>query len=213
MNEFFLGTMVGVVQTLIGHPLDTMKTNYQNQIKINLKKNMIKKLYRGVYYPLASSVITSGFIFYSNDYINNKLNNHYYSGFMTGLACTPLINSLEVFKVKAQVGLSNDFSQLGKGISATLLRESIGTSLYFGSYNTLKNNYNPFISGSLAGLISWALTYPIDVIKTRIQTGDSKTWEKAINKGKLSSGMSVCLVRSFIVNGFSFSVYEYVKNY
>ena len=36
---------------------------------------------------------------------------------------------------------------------------------------------------------------------------------EAINKGKLSSGMSVCLVRSFIVNGFSFSVYDYVKNY
>ena len=33
MNEFYLGLSVGSVQTIIGHPLDTIKTNYQNNSK------------------------------------------------------------------------------------------------------------------------------------------------------------------------------------
>ena len=211
MNEFYLGTLVGVVQTIIGHPLDTLKTNFQNRSKINLKKNIIRKLYSGVTYPLVSSVITSGFIFYSNDYFNKKLDNHFYSGFITGMTCTPLINFLEVFKVKAQIGLKNKFSNFNLGISATLARESLGTGIYFGTYHYLRKNNNCFTSGSCAGLLSWALTYPIDAIKTRLQTGDSKTWRQAINKGNLTSGITVCLIRSFIVNGTSFTIYEYVK--
>ena len=43
MNEFILGTIVGLVQTIIGHPLDTLKTNYQNRIKIDLKKKYDKE--------------------------------------------------------------------------------------------------------------------------------------------------------------------------
>tara|TARA_B100001093_G_scaffold389533_1_gene375753 strand:- start:348 stop:989 length:642 start_codon:yes stop_codon:yes gene_type:complete len=211
MNEFYLGTLVGVVQTIIGHPLDTLKTNFQNRTKLDYQRNALKKLYSGVKYPLISSVITSGFIFYSNDCFNKKLDNHFYSGFITGITCTPLINFLEVFKVKAQIGLKNNISNFNLGITATLTRESLGTGIYFGSYNYLKKNNNAFISGSCAGLLSWSLTYPIDVIKTRLQSGDSKTWKQAINKGNLTSGMLVCLIRSFIVNGSSFTLYEYVK--
>ena len=33
MNDFIIGTCVGMIQTIVGHPLDTMKTNYQNNIK------------------------------------------------------------------------------------------------------------------------------------------------------------------------------------
>ena len=34
MNEFYLGLSVGSVQTIIGHPFDTIKTNYQNNLKL-----------------------------------------------------------------------------------------------------------------------------------------------------------------------------------
>ena len=48
MKEFSLGLMVGFIQTTIGHPLDTLKTNYQNRTTINMNGNKIKILYRGV---------------------------------------------------------------------------------------------------------------------------------------------------------------------
>jgi len=41
MKEFYLGLMVGLVQTGIGHPLDTIKTNYQNNIKFII---LVKKI-------------------------------------------------------------------------------------------------------------------------------------------------------------------------
>ena len=55
MNEFTLGTFVGVVQTVIGHPLDTIKTNYQNNKILRFNKNSITTLYRGLSYPLFST--------------------------------------------------------------------------------------------------------------------------------------------------------------
>ena len=42
MSEFTLGTCVGMVQTIIGHPLDTIKTNYQNNQTLKFNKTLIK---------------------------------------------------------------------------------------------------------------------------------------------------------------------------
>ena len=218
MKEFYMGLMVGLVQTGIGHPLDTIKTNYQNNIKLNLKKHKFKTLYRGVKYPMLASVLTNGCLFYSNKYFFDQLNNHYYSGFMTGLVCSPLINGFETMKVQHQINekslfSKNKFKILRLGFSATLVRESLGGSFYFGTYNYLRKDYNPFFSGSIAGVASWLFTYPIDVIKTRIQSGDSKNWQVAISKGGLFNGITICLIRSFIVNGSSFYLYDLLQDF
>lgn len=212
MSEFYLGLSVGSVQTIIGHPLDTIKTNFQNNSKT---KYCIFNLYRGLSYPLTSSAIVNGFLFYSNNSINNFTKNNFVSGFVTGTICSPLINIFETLKIKEQLNKKQCITKLLKyskmGFSATLLRESIGTSIYFGSYNYLKKDYNAFVSGSIAGASSWLLTYPFDVIKSRLQSGNCKTWVEAIKLGNFSNGLLVCLLRSFIVNGFSFSAYEFLK--
>ena len=214
MKEFSLGLMVGLIQTAIGHPLDTIKTNFQNKTKLNLNGNKLKILYRGVRYPLWSSVITNGFLFHSNSWFFSKFENHYYSGFMTGVVCTPLINGFEVLKVKKQINQNNfnnvnKFKLLKLGLSATLARESLACCLYFGTFNSLRKTNDAFTSGSIAGITSWLMTYPLDVIKTRIQSGDSNTWKNAITKGGLLNGLTICLIRSFIVNGSSFMAYDY----
>lgn len=213
MNEFYLGLCVGGVQTVIGHPLDTIKTCQQNNQRLLYNLN----LYRGLSYPLYSSTLINGFLFYSNDVMKKYTYNNYLSGFATGLLCSPMINVFETYKVKKQtnqlVRLNDLFSYSKKGLSATLVRESIGTSIYFGTYHNFRSfELSPFISGSLSGLLSWLLTYPVDVIKSRIQSGLDKTWKSAIKRSGLMYGVSICLVRSFIVNGFSFSAYDYLKN-
>ena len=220
MNEFLLGTLVGLVQTVVGHPLDTLKTIYQNQSQVGSRKFPVTTLYRGVSYPMVSSVITNGFLFYSQDNINFFFKNNFISGFVSGFMVSPLINIFEVYKIRKQIGNNKTNKIFFKkdllclGLSATSTRESIGACLYFGSYNYLhdKKKYSPFFSGSIAGLTSWFFTYPIDVIKTRLQSGESYDWKSAINKGNLTSGLGVCLCRSIIVNGFSFMVYENFKH-
>ena len=213
MNEFIYGGIVGSVQTIIGHPLDTIKVLNQNKQNINFD---FKRLYSGITFPLISSVINHSFMFYLNDYFLIE-DNHFKSGFVTGIICTPIINTFDILKIKYQtnyknVNIKKIMLNSEKSFIATLIRESVGCSLYFGSYNYLKDkNYNSFISGSAAGTISWLITYPIDVVKTRIQSGLVNNWSDAIKKGNLFKGLSVCLTRSFIVNGFAFSAYDYLK--
>lgn len=45
MNEFTLETFVGVVQSIVGYPLDTIKTNYHNNKSLGFNKNSITILY------------------------------------------------------------------------------------------------------------------------------------------------------------------------
>jgi solute carrier family 25 carnitine/acylcarnitine transporter 20/29 len=63
----------------------------------------------------------------------------------------------------------------------TLLRNSAGSMCYFTSYNLLRqqltklnNNQETspiiLVSGGVAGMVYWLSIYPVDVVKTRLQT-------------------------------------------
>jgi len=213
MNDFTIGTCVGLVQTVVGHPLDSIKTNFQNNSNYNIK---YRSLYNGLRYPMVSTVITNGFLFHFNNSIESKINNSFLSGFATGIICAPMINVFEVYKVKTQlsnkVNFKNNKNLLKLGLTATLIRESFGTCLYFGTYNFCrKEELNPFFSGAIAGSTSWLTTYPVDVVKTRVQSGEFKTYRSAIRKGNLLQGLGICLFRSILVNGISFTAYDFLK--
>ena len=62
----------------------------------------------------------------------------------------------------------------------------------------------------MAGVLSWFFTYPIDVIKTRIQGTDINSIE-AFKKGGLFNGIKICLLRSFLVNSIGFFIYEKIR--
>jgi hypothetical protein len=64
----------------------------------------------------------------------------------------------------------------------------------------------------MAGMLSWLLTYPIDVIKTRVQSNNHLSMIGAYKMGNIWSGLSFCLLRSFIVNGSGFAIYDYLKD-
>lgn len=77
------------------------------------------------------------------------------------------------------------FGKIYQGLSATIMREFIGSAIYFSAYeNTVRAlcksrgmerrfaRYSDFlIGGSSAGLAYWIVSYPWDVIKTKIQAG------------------------------------------
>lgn len=72
------------------------------------------------------------------------------------------------------------------GFPLHLCRDTLGTALYFGSYDTIRalvtRNTSPngslygipgpvvsFLSGSTAGIASWLIVYPVDLVKTNVQ--------------------------------------------
>jgi len=81
--------------------------------------------------------------------------------------------------------------------------------------------YTGFLRGSLAGIISGAVTHPIDLIKVRLQINDIpkqtmvKTARNIIkNEGfiGLYSGISASLIRQGSFIGMKFGIYELWKN-
>lgn len=79
-----------------------------------------------------------------------------------------------------------------------------------------------FFGGGLAGSGSWLFTYPIDYIKTLIQSDnlDKRKYKNAIDCVKIKykeegirtffKGLGVTMIRSFPVNGCGFMAFEFM---
>jgi solute carrier family 25 (mitochondrial carnitine/acylcarnitine transporter), member 20/29 len=139
--------------------------------------------------------------------------------------------------------------RLYQGWWTTCIREVPAFATYFASYDYLKDIANDYIAekmdvthklnrtnknehshtwlasafaGGCAGCFTWALVYPVDVIKTRIQTTPLTTPFRELSMlrvGKeivqqhgvkyLFRGLGVTLIRAFPVNGTIFPIYEF----
>jgi len=70
------------------------------------------------------------------------------------------------------------FRKLYLGFNVTMLRESF-LGIYFGTYDYFMSFFREkgkvsklgsLLSGGLAGVATWSVMYPVDYIKTRIQS-------------------------------------------
>ena len=144
--------------------------------------------------------------------------------------------TLQLADVVRKIYQSDGISGLFRGMSVTTAREAPSYGLYFLTYKTLKSvlpsgNENEelattLVAGGCAGCASWGCIYPVDVIKTHIQTSpvgvqaNSLTMSKVARQIYTTSGMKgffpgigVVLVRAFTVNAFQFFFYEEFKKY
>jgi len=216
LNHMLAGFLGGFSYTFLGHPMDTLKTWRQNNQIIKNPTINVKNLFKGIKYPLIQNSLISSIVFSNNEYLKKKLPNIYVSNACTSLLTSIIICPCDKFKIMNQQKLNYPFSAKNiihsyKDIGIVSARKFPGIFIYFSSYQKCKEKNLPiFLSGSLAGTLSWFFTYPIDTIKTRIQNESCKTIKEAISKGGLNKGMGICLTRAFIVNGINFSVYEKV---
>ncbi|KPM38543.1 hypothetical protein AK830_g8030 [Neonectria ditissima] len=138
------------------------------------------------------------------------------------------------------------------GGAVTAIRDSVGYGFYFWSYElssrwlaadpgketSLRDEAaKVLLCGGLAGVITWASIFPLDVVKTRVQAqayghrletspllepgvsqpqkrlGALHVARNAYRKGGshvFFRGLAVCSVRAFIVNAVQWAVYEWV---
>lgn len=212
LTAFLSGCFAGFASNLVGHPLDTIKTNLQCNKKIDIKE-IIK--FRGIVQSSKASILTNSLSFGTNKYLSQYCNNNFVSGSIVGFLNAILINPTEYKKIRRQLNLPID-KNIYRGLSSCICREVIGWSAYFGMYEYLKTNqsFNTVLSGSITGAVSWIITYPIDIIKTKYQSNSKLTYIQIINRTpyhQLFNGMLACVVRSIIINGIVFPVYEYCE--
>ena len=147
--------------------------------------------------------------------------------------------SIHCLKVIAK---SHGIRGIMQGQVATTARNVPATAVYFGTYETLKRKWAPetttnsnskppfFVSlscGGAAGLSYWLATYPIDVIKSRIQ-GDATEPSLRRYRGiahcvrstyaregfsAFYRGLVPCLYRAAVCNAFTFAGYETIKSW
>jgi solute carrier family 25 carnitine/acylcarnitine transporter 20/29 len=141
----------------------------------------------------------------------------------------------------ANVVASGIFSLAGtwKGLGATLLRDGIPHGVWFASYEYAKTelgNYRiekngglklendiatPMLSGAFAATTAWAVGYPFDLIKTRIQAGSgtgifataTMLIDEAGGMHGLYKGFTLKLLRSIPASAIGFLTYETAAKY
>ena len=196
-DAFLAGMISGCFQTIVGHPLDTLKVYKQINTNKIINKNM---LFHGLSFPLITNSFITGLQFYFFE------NHPLYMGLASALVITPV----EYYKTHKQVFNKYEL-KIPRGFPITFLRENIALNIYFNSYNYFEPSYGTFLSGGLAGSFSWLFSYPFDTIKTRVQS--NMTYLEAINHGKLFNGLSLALGRGFVVNACGFYSISILNKY
>ncbi|OLY82778.1 Mitochondrial ornithine transporter 1 [Smittium mucronatum] len=140
------------------------------------------------------------------------------------------INSaIHIFECRGASGL---FS----GLRIHLVRDFLGTGIYFSTYEASKelfrklsnsSNTGPVahsLAGGFCGILSWLIIFPIDLVKSVYQkdlltdSSSKKTYRQVFLQIKKEygfkgfyRGISVTLFRAFPLHALNFTVYEYMK--
>ncbi|KAL5392724.1 hypothetical protein DPSP01_000425 [Paraphaeosphaeria sporulosa] len=181
-----------------------------------------------------------------------------------GLASFVVSAPTELIKCRAQVSTDHATSSwtvvrdvwkregirgLYYGGGITSIRDAFGYGWYFWTYEWSKQAVSSptdtdrdtaikvLLCGGLAGVVTWASIFPLDVVKTRVQTqlinapphGESETLLPHQAHGKRLStlqvarnayqaegarvffrGLGICSIRAFVVNAVQWAVYEWM---
>lgn len=154
------------------------------------------------------------------------------------IKCKLQVDSLEGGKNKyggvldciRQVIASDGPMGLFRGFGVTVLREVPSFGIYFSTYRFMKrllanhsaeassSSWGTLMAGGVAGSVTWFSIYPLDVIKSNVQTSSlpasTSTWGVAMallrERGPLFfyRGLGVTIARAFPVNAVTFYFYE-----
>ena len=215
MSDFLAGSISGLSQVIVGFPFDTIKIHLQNGKRIHYRDFLFRHYFRGIPYPMFFSCINNSLSFgVYHSVFSNYSTSSIVSGWVAGLATVPFIHIQDTGKVRRQLGERLTFRHFitTHGIFATILRETTAMSIYFSTYERMKQTNIPtFISGGITGLLNWTLTYPIDVVRNRVY-GQRINIREAIQQRDFWRGYSVCALRAILVNSVGFFVFETAKN-
>lgn len=220
--EYGIGYFVGITQTAIGYPFDTLKTRKQLGTGKISNSNVLK----GIRFPLFNSTLINTITFGNRSYFKEVTGNPLLSSFYTGLINGFVQNQLDYLKVKSQSCPKGSLPNIPRklvftGLKYSMILEGFSIPIYFWVFEKMHDDlhYSPFFSGGMAGINSWFWLYPVDTLKTRSYLNPNLNFKELIslngesNKIKnMYRGLNIALTRAFLVNGFSFWVYNFLSD-
>ncbi|PPR01482.1 hypothetical protein CVT26_015105 [Gymnopilus dilepis] len=151
---------------------------------------------------------------------------------------------------------NNGFAGLYTGFRLHFIRDTAGTALYFLEYDGMRHllgrqrsgeqgptpawlpihpSLVPFVCGSLSGVTSWALIYPLDVVKTKVQQralagepyrGPLETLHRLVRGpdpnnpkpvlagiARIYRGLGVSALRSITTHGLLWTLFDLTAHY
>jgi solute carrier family 25 carnitine/acylcarnitine transporter 20/29 len=135
------------------------------------------------------------------------------------------------FVIAKEIVRRDGIAGLWRGAPITVLRDVPSFGVYFWVYEASREWMHPgcrqddsdnaitvLTAGGLAGVFSWAVCYPADIVKTKLQ-GDPRAYRGIVHcvsvimqkqgVGGFFVGIAPSLMRGFIVNAGIFAGYEY----
>lgn len=202
MTDYFIkGAISGAAGILCSHPIDTIKSNIQDNKPVNFKPRF---LFRGIVPPFFGMGLEKAIVFGVYHNTLNSLNqssknkkgnvtlNRCIAGSIAGFAASFVVTPIERLKILAQTKTDkigkNKIGKMGlaylyQGLSSTFTREMPGFAIYFSVYESMKDNISTqrnltmidhFVMGGISGFLAWFFIYPQDIVKTRIQAATTK---------------------------------------
>ncbi|KAJ8982882.1 hypothetical protein NQ317_004312, partial [Molorchus minor] len=208
-----------------------------------ISKEGIRGVYRGVTSPLLGVAGINAIVFGVYGNVQRKLSNpdslasHALAGGTAGLFQSFICSPMELAKSRLQVGdpiskgpleclmriyTNEGFRGVFRGGGLTIGREVPSFAIYFFTYEMLTktdsnmpvSTWGMLLAGGLAGVASWTVTYPIDMIKSRIQVDEVHRLPGLLEKKPYGAvafpaclgGLTPTIIRAFPVNAVIFTV-------
>ena len=145
------------------------------------------------------------------------------AGFAGGIGRGLVEGPFENIKVRRQVGSRWNMRELYIGSGTTIFRNSILFSLFVMymdiSKQMTRDSLGAFATGSICSTLAWLSIWPLDVVKSQIQSGQLEHANKnmigllrsSYASGALYKGLMPGLTRSALANGLSMMVYKSVE--
>ena len=208
--EFIPGFVQGLTRTCVGYPFDYMKIQAQHNPKYNFVKYLMKlkeenkygKLYRGISLPLLVNPLrrSAQFVVYER---MSKSYNSFVSGAVAGCAVSlinvPYYGLLSTYIVNPKKAgiishlrkkLESNGGQLMRGYKVEMLRACSTSTIYLGTYGTLRSrsgteNAVCARNAIAASITTWTITYPLDTMRLWCQVAPTKQSQKEIIRKRI----------------------------
>ena len=243
MDAYIAGFAYGTTSVIVGQPLDTIKTKAQMTsrgsswtiAKDMWKKEGLRGLYRGSLPMIAGGALIRSAQFGVNEaslaairkVTGGKVRKEdriggvfdwqvIIAGFCGGLARGVVEGPFEFMKVRRQVDAKWRFQDVYKGAGATIARNSILFSSFvvYMDISTLIVDLPPFALGSICANMAWLTIWPMDVVKSQIQSGNNEgksmmtLLREVVKSGAMFRGLVPGIMRSTVANGLAMVVYK-----